>query len=556
MPHFSLMTMLGGVCLFLFGMGLARDGLQLVAGDRLRTILHSLTERRAMAIGVGALVTAIIQSSTATTVMLVGFASAGLISLTQAMGVLLGADIGTTVTVQLISLHVTDYALWLVIAGFGVSRWGWTKQARYVGQALLGFGFIFYSIALMKAATEPLQSNPATRSVLLFFAEEPIYAFAAAATLTAAIQSSAAVIGLVLSLALSGAMRLDAALPMVLGANIGTCATAILSSSGADAEGKRVAWAHLMFKLAGAALVFPLLGPYEELVRAWTAFLAERINESESSVARQVAWAHTLFNVGVTVLFAPLVPFGAAFLRRLIPAPKDERSEFRPKYLDPRALDTPSLAFGHASREMLRMADVVQEMLDDVLLLFTTNDPELPSRILAKDDLVDLLDREIKFYLTRLSDRGFTPEQKRTEMRVIALTSDLEHIGDVIDKHLVEIAEKKMRLSLSFSEEGWKEICDFHAKVRENFVLAVTAYTNKDPELAHKVLRHKKRLGEIERSLKERHIQRLHQGLKESFDTSSLHLDILSNLRRINSYVTSFAHAVIDFQRPSVEEIA
>lgn len=548
------MTMLGGLCLFLFGMNLAKEGLQLVAGEKLRSILHSLTERRLMAVGVGALATAIIQSSTAATVMLVGFASAGLITLTQAMGILLGADVGTTVTVQLISLHVTDYALWLVIGGFLIGRFGTSKKGKYVGQAVLGFGFIFYSMALMVSATEPIRDSPVVKDGLAWLGHYPIYALLGAALLTALIQSSAAVVGLVLSLALSGAMSLEAAVPMILGANIGTTFTALLSSSGAEIEGKRVAWAHVGFKVAGAVLVFPFITPFVHLVQAWTEVLSGWTGRPETGIARQVAWTHTIFNVGMTVAFFPFVPAGAAFLRRMIPDRKDEKSEFRPKYLDTRALDTPALAFGSAVREMLRMADIVQEMLDDVAVLLQSNDPDLPAKIHAKDDLADMLDEAIKVYLTKLSRGNFTEEQAKTEMQVLALTSDLENIGDVIDKNLVEICEKKMRLSVNFSKEGWAEILDFHGKVRENFVLGVTAYTNKDEELAHKVLRHKKRLAKLETELREAHINRLHAGLKESFDTSSLHLDLLSNLRRINSYITGFAYAVLDSRRPVREE--
>src|SRR4051812_44257316 len=251
MQQFSFMTMLGGLCLFLFGMNLAKEGLQLVAGDKLRTILHSLTDNKLLAIGIGALATAIIQSSTAVTVMLEGFASSGLLTLTQAMGVILGADIGTTVTVQLISLRVTDYALWLVIAGVLIHRFSAKKRSKYVGQSVLGFGFIFYSLALMAQATMPVRDNPHVKDALQNLADYPIYALPAAASLTATLQTSAAATGLVLSLALGGGMTLDAGVPMILGANIGTCATALLASAGSNPEGKRVSYAHLLFKVAG-----------------------------------------------------------------------------------------------------------------------------------------------------------------------------------------------------------------------------------------------------------------------------------------------------------------
>ena len=540
------MHMMGGMALFLYGMTLTKNGLQLFAGDRLRSIVHNLTENRLMGLGVGALVTTIIQSSTATTVMLVGFASAGLVTLRQSMGVILGADIGTTVTVQIISLKLTDYALWLIVIGFLPMLLAKKKRLKYLGEVVLGFGFIFYGMGLMVDAASPIKGNPLTLQALDLFASKPFWGLLVSAIITFLVHSSAATIGLVLSLALSGTMSLEAALPMVLGANIGTCGTAVLSSLGAGVVGRRVAWAHMAFKVLGVGIVFLFLGLFAEVVRNFTDFLSVLMGSSESTVVRQIAWAHTLFNIGISFSFLPFVPISARLLERIIPDDQKGEDAFRPKYLDKSALETPSLAFGNAMREMLRMVDIVQEMLDKTLKVFQTNSKDLIEEVEAQDDLVDLLDHEIKLYLTQLSRKELSGEQSAMELQLITLTTNLEHIGDVIDKNLMELARKKQRLALVFSKDGWSEIKDFHKKVSENFRLAVACYTNRDVDLAHTVIRHKKRLTEFEIELKEAHIERLHQGLKESYETSSLHLEILSNLRRINSYVTGFAYTVLE----------
>lgn len=548
------MHMMGGMALFLYGMTLTKNGLQLFAGDRLRSVVHNLTENRLMGLGVGALVTTIIQSSTATTVMLVGFASAGLVTLRQSMGVILGADIGTTVTVQIISLKLTDYALWLIVAGFLPMLLAKKKRLKYLGEVVLGFGFIFYGMGLMVDAASPIKGNPLTLQALELFASKPFWGLLVSAIVTFLVHSSAATIGLILSLALSGTMSLEAALPMVLGANIGTCGTAVLSSVGTGVAGRRVAWAHMGFKVLGVVIVFPFLGLFAEIVGNFTDFLSVYMGSTESGVVRQIAWAHTLFNIGVSFFFLPFVSIGAVIIERLIPPDKKGEDAFRPKYLDESALETPSLAFGNAMREMLRMVDIVQEMLDKTLKVFQTDSKDLIEEVEAQDDLVDLLDHEIKLYLTQLSRKELSGEQSAMELQLITLTTNLEHIGDVIDKNLMELARKKQRLALVFSREGWSEIQDFHKKVSENFRLGVACYTNRDVDLAHTVIRHKKRLTEFEIELKEAHIKRLHQGLKESYETSSLHLEILSNLRRINSYVTGFAYTVLEAPPHRVEQ--
>ncbi len=541
MTFLDLTILLGGLAVFLHGLSLTREGLQILAGERLRTILFALVNNRLVGLVSGALVTAIIQSSTATTVMLVGFAASSLMTLPQAMSVVLGADIGTTVVVQILSFRLSSYALALVAAGFAVRFFSKKRRNKYIGQALFGFGLLFFGMKLMGDATLPLRSAPLFLDLLQYLATQPFAGLAGAALATVLMQGSAPTIGLVIAMASSGSMTLAAALPMVLGANVGTTITPLVAAAGAPAEGKRVAFAHAFFKLFGVALFLPFLGPFGRMV-----------GHTAASLPRQIANAHTLFNVFTAFAFLPFVNVSAALVRRWY-HPAEEKERFHPKYLDPRAIESPALAFGNAQREFLRMADLVADMVKDCIRCFEENDLDLVADIEARDDKVDILNREIRFYLAKLGQEAMTPEQAERQMDLISLSNDIENAGDLVNKNLLVLARKKISHGLAFSREGWAEIKDFHAKVCENFDLALVAFSTGDEEIARKVLRHRVRLVEIETELKEKHIARLNQGLRESLETSSMHLDILAYLRRINGYAGGLAAAVVAGRRDELE---
>jgi phosphate:Na+ symporter len=528
------MTLLGGVALLLYGMRLAGRGFQDAAGGRLRAILSSLTKNRFMSVGVGALITVILQSSSATTVMLVGFVSSGVMRLNQTIGVILGADIGTTLTVQFLAFHFYDAAIFFIAVGVAVSFLARRSVVRDIGQGILGFSFIFYSIKLISDSVAPLKESEALPMIFESVAQSPLLGLVAGTIITALFQSSAAVIGIILALALQNLIPLQAAIPIIFGANIGTCAMAILSSIGANVEARQVAAAHTLFKVLGVLIFYPFIAPFADLVAQGTA-----------DPARQIANAHTFFNVAIALLFLPFTETMANFIRRIVPE-GDGEEKFGPRYLDERVLSSPPLALGQATREALRMADIVQWMLKESIQVFKENDRDLLKRIERRDDEVDLLDQEIKRYLTRLSQSHMAPSQSKKEMELIALTSNFENIGDIIDKNLMELGKKKMSHGVSFTAEGLGEICHFHELVVENLELAVSAFASRDLELAQKIIRHKTSLSELERKYRQSHINRLHKGLQESHDTSAIHLDVLSNLKRINSHITHIAYPILE----------
>ncbi len=527
----------GGVLLLLYGIKLLNDGLQNAAGSKIRSLLRSLTSNRLSAVGGGALITGLIQSSSATSVMLVGFVSAGLMSFRQTLAVILGADIGATLTVQLIAFHITDYAVLLIGVGLVFTLFARRTFARNVGQGALGFGFVVLSLKIMTEAMAPFQNNDLFRQVFVALTETPFVGIILSAAITGLIHSSAATMGIALVLASSGLISINAALYIMFGANIGTCATALIASLRSPVEARRVAWAHVFFKVLGVLLFLPFLTPFQTLVTATT-----------PDLSRQIANAHTLFNVIMAVCFLPFTGLFAKLITKLVPE-KDEEKKFGPLYLDEHVLSTPAIALGQATREVLRASDIVREMFTGVIKVFQQDDPAAITEIKDKDNMIDLLDRHIRLYLTRLSSSRLTESQSRRNVAVLETSRNLENIGDIIDRNLMPLAEKRISKGITFSQEGMEQINMFHRRILENFDTAISAFATHDRDLADRVLRNKEELGIMERELVQAHLDRLRKGLRESIETSHVHLDIIGNLARINSLITHIIYPIADEKR-------
>lgn len=530
---FSWSWFLGGLVFFYFGMTTARSSLQLFAGDKLRLAIAHLTSSRLRAVGLGALVTFILQSSTATTVMLVSFAATGLLTLPQSFGVILGADIGTTFVVVLLSIRkIAEYSLFMVVIGF---LWQWIlkeKRLKVFGNILFSFGLVFFGMHLMTAATQPLTHDPDALQLFALMSVHPILTFLLATVFTAMGQTSAATIGMAMALAHAGTITLDSALPMVVGANVGTTAVALISSLGSNANGRRVAVAHLFVKCVGALIILPFL---PESIACLSAFF-------HAGITGEIAIFHLLFNVGLALLFLPLLPLGVWFVSKLVPESKEDKP-FGPKYLDSHALETPALAFAQAKREILRIANLTLSLYKESLTLFqaTVDFEKCVDTICVQDDQIDLLDRELRFYLSRLSQEGLTEKQADQQMALLNITSALESLGDVISRELVRLAKKRWHKKRTFSEEGWHEIQKLHQVILENFETTLAVLVAPQEDLVHQVIRKGEDVKELEIELNQTHIQRLHAGQPESFETSSIHLDVLGNLRRISGYLMQIA---------------
>ncbi|MFQ5899367.1 MAG: Na/Pi cotransporter family protein, partial [Candidatus Methylomirabilia bacterium] len=438
-------------------------------------------------------------------------------------------------TVQLIAFKITDYALLLVGAGFTVIFFARRRVQRDMGQALLGFGLIFLGLKVMLDGMAPLREDPLAQSLFITLADNPLVGILAAAAFSALVHSSAATIGLAITLAIQGLLPIVGALAIVLGANIGTCVTALAASVGTTTEAKRVAVAHIAFKVLGVALIFPFLEPFA----AWVAW-------SAGDPARQIANAHTFFNVGISAIFLPFASPAARVISALVPEQELGENPFKTRYLDERSLDQPALALGQATREALRMADVVQAMLRDAVAVFRTDSQELLEDVERRDDQADYLEREIRLFLTRLHRETMSDDLSSREIALISFIGNLENIGDIIDKNLMELARKKLYQGRRFSEAGEAEILEFHAMIAKNLERAIAAFAASDRSLAQEVLDQRPVIRQREREFRESHLARLRAGLAESLETSEIHLDVLTNLKRISSHISALVFPILE----------
>jgi len=524
-----LVTFVGGIAIFILGMEFTKEGLTGAAGDKLRHLVARTTSSRIKGLLAGILATILLQSSTATTVILVSLASTGLIGLAGAIAVILGADIGTTITVQILAFPVKEWGLLVMACAYSVRLVVRERLIRAISEALMGFGLLFFGMKLMGDGAEPLKDIDYLQKAL---EASPLLAVIVSAVVTALIHSSAATIGIAISLVQSDAISLHAAIPIVLGANIGTSTTALLASLVAKPEGKRVAIAHVMTKIVAVLIFLPLIFLLEKGARA-----------IGGCPGRQVANAHFIFNLATALIFLPFTQWIANTLERLFPfVPKE--GVFGPAYLDKGALSEPSIALGNVTRELFRMAEIVEKMLAMVPDALLKGDETAIDKIEEEDAKVDLLDREIKFYLAKVPKRLMGDRLETETLFLFSVSNDLEEAGDIISKNLVALARKKRRLGCEFSPEGANEIKEFHALVLQNLKLAMNAFATKDPQVAQRVIEEKRRIRSLFGQLEQKHVERLTKGIPATFESASLHMNILGHLSRINSIISSLAYHI------------
>jgi phosphate:Na+ symporter len=546
MEGFSWASMIGGLAFFFFGLSSARQGLQLAAGERLRLLLGKLTYNRFFAVGLGALITVILQSSSATTVILVSFAETGLMTLTQAFGVILGADIGTTLVVILLSFKkITHYALFLVAIGIAMERFSRNQRIKYIGSVVLGFGMLFFGMYLMSSAAIPLRDSPVALKAFQFLADNPFWNLAFAALFTGIIQASAATIGLAMALSYSGALPFEACIPIVLGANVGTCITAGLSCFGMGTEGRRVAVAHVLVKIIGVALVFPFIDHVADLIDGIENFITQHAFAVSLATAGKIALTHLTFNIFLAAFFLPLVGPGVWLVKKIVPSKAAEKGVFGPKYLDDAALETPSLAFAQAKLEVMRIASIGHDMFAHILDVFRLNVDfdKLLEKVARADDKIDILEKHVRFYLSKVSQKNLNETQAATQMALLSIGKELEDIGDFMSRDILKLARKKRKKFARFSDEGWGELGQIHKLIMETFDLTISMMIHPHEDIARKVSRHDQRMDELEQELRQSHLLRLHEMLPETYETSTIHLDLMSQFRMIAAKLERIAQS-------------
>ena len=531
---FVLIGLVGGLALFLYGMQITSEGLTDTFGNKLKKILSTLSKNKLIALSTGIILTFTIQSSTAASTLLVSLVNTGIMTLSQTLGILLGTSVGTTLTSQLIAFRISDYALLIIIIGFGLKLLGKKRKQRFIGNILLGIGFIFLGMKVMTDSISPLRNNVSFSNILTNLEHLPLLALLVSALFTALIQSSTATMGLTISLGIQGLISLNLAIPIILGSHLGSCSTVLFAGIGATKSAKRVTWANLLFKSVGVIVFFLLSSSVISLIQ-----------KTSVNLPRQIANAHALIIMGNALIFLPFTERFAKFLEKIIPVTEEVESMQKPKYLDIDALKTPDVAFYLASKEMIRIATTVEEMVLSSIQIFINNDEKLLDKACQQDMIVDNLSREITKYLTKINFETLSNEDSLEIFKLLYILDDLEHIGDLIDKNLIPLIEKKIDKNLVFSDKGTKEIKDMHQKIYNNLLNAVGAFALQDQRMAQKVINQKEHIDSLEIELRKTHINRLNIGIKLSQKTSGVHLDIINILKRINDHAFSIARAVL-----------
>jgi phosphate:Na+ symporter len=530
-----IIELLGGVAVLLWGTRMVRTGVTRAFGAELRRWIGHFTEHRLSAAGIGVATACLLQSSTATAMITASFAGRDLIAPASALAVMLGADVGTTLVAQFLALDIRWLSPVLLAAGVFTFLASEGRRPRHLARIAIGLGLMLLSIQLIIEASSPLR-NTETMSVLLApLTNEPILALVLSALLAWAAHSSLATVLLIMSLASTQAISISLALSFVVGANIGGAIAPVVMTLGSSSPERWVPLGNfLMRAVAGIACLFlvPYLHPYLALL--------------DDRAAHMVVNFHTAFNLALLIIFLPVVHYVGLLCQKLLPSTPAADGEITPRYLDAASLDTPAVALAGAARETLRMGDEVESMLENTIEVFRGNDEKLMREISARDDGVDRLHEAIKLYLTKLTREEMEGPESQRAVEILSFTTNLEHIGDIIDRNLMELAAKKIKNKYTFSAEGFEELATFHRHVTGNLRLALNLFMSSDVGSARRLLKEKGVIRELERELTERHFARVGRGKSESIETSSLHLDVLRDLKRINSHLTSVAYPILE----------
>lgn len=532
MGSMVLVNIAGAVALLLWGLHMVHTGIIRTFGADLRRFLNYALRNRISAFATGLGLTAVLQSSTATALMTTSLAAEGLIGLMPALAIMLGANVGTTLIVQVLSFNIFALSPFLIIGGVIAFRSGSKGRWQQSGRVMIGFGLMILALHLLIEWLAPVENAPAMRAFLKILTDEPLLCLLTAAILTWIAHSSVAVVLLVISLAHSQLVTPEAALALVLGANLGSAINPLFEAGKpGDLASRRVPVGNLINRLIGVVLVFPFLSA----ITAWAL-------KFQPNTALLASTFHFGFNLALALVFIIPLSTIADMLVRLLPEKINPADPGVPRYLNESAVATPSIALSDAVRETLRIVDLVESMLEQVMTALLTNNKTAASLVPQMDDVVDRLEKSVRLYITRLTRENLAENEARRADEIMSFAINLEHIGDIIDKNLREIAVKKIKRNANFSNEGATEIREFYARVLKSLKLSLTVFVTGDPEAARLLLLEKSGIRLSERAATANHLSRLREGRSETLETMSMHVDALRDLKRIHSHICSVAY--------------
>ncbi len=527
----------GGLGLFLYGMQMMGEGLERTAGNKLKKLLEILTNNRFLGVLVGAVVTAIIQSSSGTTVMVVGFVNAGLMTLAQAAGVIMGANIGTTITAQLIAFKLTDIAPIAILLGVGMLFFAKRKIFKHVGEILAGFGILFLGMDIMSGALEPLREVESFRNFMVSF-KHPLIGVFAGFAITAIIQSSSASVGILQALAMQNLIGIEGAIYVIFGQNIGTCVTALLASIGTNVTARRAAAIHLIFNIIGT-VVFLII-----LQLPFIPFLPFIKSLSPGDTVRQIANAHTIFNILATILLFPVAHYLVALARKVVRGQEKTVDEMHLHYLDERILETPSIAVVQVQKEIDRMGELAKYNYEQSMAAFFDKDENKVREVLEREKTINYLNHEITSYLVKISNLDLPVHDGKRISSLFHVVNEIERIGDHAE-NMVEYASYCIENKVAFSETALHELGDMNKLVLENVDDSLQALTSRDVSIAQRVEPREQEIDQMQEDLRQSHIERLN---RQQCNPSAaiIYMDIIGNMERVADHASNIAYSVID----------
>jgi phosphate:Na+ symporter len=530
-----LLNLLAAISLLVWGTHIVRTGVLRVFGENLRQVLAKSFSNRFSAMFAGIGVTGVVQSSTATCLIVASFVGKGIVTTGAALAVMLGADIGSSMMAVVFSFDLSWLSPLLIFVGVVMFVTRQDSGPGRIGRILIGLGLITLALQLIVSATQPLTQSPAVRALLVALPNEVMLDIVVGAALTVLSYSSLAIVLLTATLASSGMLPTNVALGLVIGANLGSGLLAMIATGRASPQVRRLPVGNFLFKAGGALIAIPLLPQAHVLLQEYV-----------HTVHQQVVLFHLGFNLALALLFIGLTGVVARAADRLLPAPLAGAGTERPRHLDPSALATPSLAISCAAREALHQADVVETMLRGILPVIRHNDLALAEQLRRMDDTVDELYSAIKFYLTQISREALSERESRRWTDIVSFTINMEQIGDIIERVLQDVEDKKIRKNRSFSDAGMAEICHLHERLMSNLRMGMSVFLDGHVRDAQKLLEEKARFRDLEHEYAASHIARLRDNTAQSIETSSLHLDLISDLKRINSHICSIAYPILE----------
>ena len=543
------MSLIGGLALFLFGMEQMASSLKAVAGERMKAILAKLTANRFMGAITGAFVTAIIQSSSVTTVLVVGFITAGLMSMAQSVGIIMGANIGTTITAQIVAFKVTKAALLMIGVGFGMSFISKQERTQQYGTMLMGLGMVFFGMSVMSDGMKPLRSFQPFLDLMIHM-ENPLVGIMVAAGFTGLIQSSSATTGIVIVMASQGFITLPAGIALAFGANVGTCVTALLASIGKPREAVRAAVVHIGFNIGGVLIWVLFIDQLAEFVTSFSPTHPELTGADRlgAETPRQIANAHTIFNIANTLIFIGFTTQIARLVEKIIPdKPLEEQGlAVQSKYLSEELLSTPSLALDRVRLEVLHMGEKVQDMLDSIMPAILTGNETMLLEVREKDEDVNLLYEQVIEYMGKISKKSLSDNDMQKFLLLMSAVGDLENIGDIIKTNLVDLGFSRINAGISISEPTREMLTSFHQVVRRAFEVAVQSVSQSSLEAARTVLAMKQEIADLANSAASYHAARLVAEEPNRIPAYTIEMDITEKLKRVYYYAESMAETVAD----------